>query len=318
MPAMKHSILRCVAALLLLAGVHALPRASSRALPCVEPLRVVTTIPDLADIVREVGGDLVDVESIAKGRENIHSVRIKPSHVVAMNKADLFVQVGLSLEHAWVPALLQASRNKRIQPGMPGFLNISEGWEPIQVPESLSRRQGTDLHPQGNPHINLDPRGGRHMAQAVLDALGTLLPDAKPELEARHASYAKRLDEAEARWRALAARVAGEKVVAYHASFDYLMLELGVEIAGSIEPKPGVPPTPRDLARLITRMQSEGIGVVVTAFWSNNRSVAEVARKSGARVVELPDMVGGVEGAESWIAMMDLIHERLAQALSGG
>ncbi len=279
-----------------------------------DTLRVVTTVPELAEITRTIGGDRVKVTSICKGRENIHSVRTKPSHLVALSKADVFVQMGLALEHAWVPGLLEAARNRRIQPGAPGFVNASVGWDPIQVPADLSRRQGADVHPQGNPHFNLDPRGGAHMADHVLDALVRVDPASADAFRERHAAYVKRLDAAEVRWAKIREALDGNRVVTYHGDFDYFLAACGIESVATIEPKPGVPPTPRHLASVIDLMRKQKIGIVLTSGWSNSRRVAETARKAGAQLLELPHMVGATKKADTWIAMMDELHDALGAA----
>lgn len=276
-------------------------------------LRVVATIPDLADIVSEIGGDRVDVSTIARGTENLHHVQTRPSHLVAMNRADLFVQVGLSLETGFVPGLLEASRNPRIQPGQPGFVNTSAGWQPLDVPGVLDRKNG-DVHPQGNPHMNLDPRGGKQMADAILAGLIAVDAGSKADYEKRHAAYVAKLDAARARWAEIGKTWKGRKIVVYHKEYDYLAAAYGIEILGSIESKPGIPPTPNSLAELIGKMKQASDVVIVTATWSNNRDVSEVASRSGAKVVELPNQCGGGAGTASWITMMDLIHTRLAAA----
>lgn len=282
----------------------------------VDQVRVVCTIPDLADAVRRVGGEHVKVHTLAKGTENVHAVRIRPSDLNQTARADLFVEMGLSLEHAFVPGLLENARNAAIRPGEPGFINCSDGWDAIDVPEGVSRSDAADLHPFGNPHFNLDPRGGRHIAERVLDGLLKVAPELERELRARHAAYVALLDAAEARWTKSGAALKGKRVVTYHSEFDYLLKSLGVDCIATIEPKPGVPPTPKDLAKLIAKMKAEKVDVILTAPWSNDRSVRFVADKTGAEVVELPSMVGGVKKADTWIALMDLIHERLGAALA--
>lgn len=278
-------------------------------------LRVVTTIPDLADIVKEIGGDRVDVTSIARGRENTHAVAIRPSHMIAMSKADLFVQIGLALESSYVPGLLENCHNSKIQPGQPGFVNASEGWTPIDVPASVSRQQG-DVHPFGNPHMNMDPRGGRQIAERVLAGLEAVDPAGEKEYGDRYTRYVAKLEEAERRWAEGAEGWAGRKVVIYHQEYNYLADAYGIEIVGAIEPKIGIPPTPNHVAELIERMKAEHARVILTAIWSNNATVARIAEATGARVVELPNMCGGLPGTDEWIAMMDTVHERLAAAFA--
>jgi ABC-type Zn uptake system ZnuABC Zn-binding protein ZnuA len=287
--------------------------ALGRAASAGGPLKVVATIPDLADLVKEIGGERVDVTSIARGKENLHAVVARPSHLVAMSRADLFVEVGLSLEVGFVPGLLEGARNERIRPGAPGFVNVSEGWSAIEVPADVSRKAG-DIHPHGNPHLNMDPRGGRHMAQRILEGLVRVDPGAKDFYQGRCADLLVRIDQAEQRWSAQAGAWKGRKVVVYHLEYDYLADAYGLEIVGAIEYKPGIPPTPNHIARLIESMRVEGCKTILTAIWSNNNDVARIAEATGARVVELPNQCGATKGAESWIGMMDVVHERLAAA----
>lgn len=279
-------------------------------------VRVVATIPDLADIAARIGGDRVRVDCLAEGTMNIHAVPLRPSALVQTSKADLFLEMGLSLEHAFVPGLLMAARNHAIEPGQPGFVNCSQGWQAIDVPATIDRGISADIHPEGNPHFNLDPRAGRHLAARVLAGLVRVDPGGREAYEARHAAYVAELEEAEQRWAKLAEGLAGKQVAAYHSDFDYFARAVGLRIAARIEPKPGVPPAPRDLAQTIDLMQREGVALIVTAKWSNGKSVRFVAEHTGARVLEIPVMVGGVQGADTWIGMMDFLHAELARMLA--
>jgi len=288
---------------------------ASSGLASADRLKIVATIPDLGDVIRRIGGDEVEVDVIARGTHNLHAVPIKPSHIIATSRADAFFQIGLALEHSWVPALLQASRNKRIDPGKPGFVNVSEGWEAINVPLTTSRRQGADVHPFGNPHINLDPAAGVHMADRVLAALERLRPERAEDFRGRHAAFVAEIERARARWSELAEALARKKVVVYHLEFPYLLRAYGIETVATLEPKPGVPPTPSHLADVAQAMKQQDVEVILTAKWSNNSQVAGLAERSGARVVELPTMViDDREDADTWIEMMDFCLERLRAA----
>lgn len=299
----------------LLLGTAAVVPARIVHAPAVDTLRVVTTIPDLEDLVERIGGDRVEVESIARGQENIHSVPVKPSSLVSVNRADVFVQIGLSLEHAYVPGLLEAGRNKRIQPGQPGFVNTSAGWEAIDVPAEISRGRSADIHPQGNPHINLSLHGGRFLAQRVLEGLVRVDPGSADAYRARHAAYARELDVAEERWTAARAKLVGRKVVTYHTEFAYFARDTGLVIATTIEARAGVPPTAADLARVIETMKRDDIGVIVTPRWSNNDSVQFIADRTGARIVEVPTMVQTKGEPSTWISLIDILLQRLGNAL---
>jgi len=293
----------------LLGSTVALAAAPFRA----DKLKVVATLPELADIVEEIGDGRVEVVTITRGRENLHAVMARPSHLVALNRADMFVQVGLSLEMSFVPGLLEGARNRSIVPGAPGFVSVSERWEPIEVPASLSR-QGGDVHPHGNPHMNLDPRAGEFMANAIRDGLVRLDPGSAELYGQRHQAYLQKLAQAKQRWEKLATNFRGKQIVVYHLEYNYLARYYDMEIAGAIEYRPGIPPTPNHLARVIADMKERGVKVIVVAPWSHNNDVERVADATGARIVELPNQAGGMPGADTWIGMMTVIHEKLAAA----
>lgn len=278
-------------------------------------LAVVATIPDLADLARQIGGDRVDVLSLAKGTENVHRVALRPSGLVAVGRAELFLQVGLSLEHAFVPGLLEAARNSRLEPGKPGLVTVSDGFEALEVPADVSRSDAADVHPLGNPHMNLSPAAGRHMAGRVLAGLIGVDPDGKDVYTANHRRYLEALSEAEARWAKLGERLQGKKIVVYHREFSYFANAYEMQVVGELEPKPGVPPTPSHLAGLVKVIQEQGVRGVVTAGWSNDRNVRFLGERTEAVVLEIPTMVGGSKRATSWIALMDELHERLADVL---
>ncbi len=312
---MKSKLHGVLFLILAAAASAALPaRGATRPAAAEAPLKVVATVPDLADIVREIGGDRVEVSSICKGRENLHAVTAKPSHLVALSRADLFVEVGLSLEIAFVPGLLENCGNERVKPGGKGFVNVSESWAALDVPTSLSRQAG-DVHPQGNPHMNLDPRAGRWIAGKVLTALVLNDPASKSQYEARHADYGKRLAEAEARWARLGSSFKGVRFVEYHQEFEYFAARYGMVISGKIETKPGIPPTPNHLAELMASMKQAGVKLVLSAPWSSGGEVPRIVKETGAKLVELPNQCGSFPGTDTWIGMMDLMHGRLAEAL---
>lgn len=300
--------LRKLPIVLVLLFVHAAVAAEPR-----DALRVVCTLPDLADVTQAIGGDRVAITTLCKGTENAHFVTAKPSHLVAMSRADVFVQIGLSLETAFVPGLLQACRNERIQPGKPGFVNTSAGWTALEIPEKVDRRDG-DVHPQGNPHMNLAPAGGRQMAQCISAGLCAVDPASKDDYVRRKDAWLAKLAEAEQRWSALGAAWKGRSIVVYHKEYDYLAAAYGLRVIGTVEPKPGIEPTPGHQAGLVHTLRREKDAVILTALWSNNRYVRELAEKTGARVVELPNMCRGVPGTDTWIGLMDLVHARLDQA----
>ncbi|MCB9913530.1 MAG: zinc ABC transporter substrate-binding protein [Planctomycetes bacterium] len=281
--------------------------------PARDPLQIVASVPDLAEIATAVGGPRVQVTSLTKGSENLHSVRVRPSMLVAVRRADVFLEAGLSLESTWLPSLLLTARNSKIAKDQPGFVNCSEGWAAIEVPTSLSR-EGGDLHPDGNPHFTLDPAAGPHVARRIAAALSEVDPDGA-EL------YAQRLDEYLAavakkaeRWQRLVEGMKGKRVAVYHVEFNYLTRYAGIETAVSVESKPGVAPTPRDVARVVRELEEQHVDLILTAAWSNNRTLTDIAEKSGAKVLELPTQVDGASWAKTWIDLLDGDLVRLREA----
>ncbi|MDG1498952.1 MAG: metal ABC transporter substrate-binding protein [Planctomycetota bacterium] len=279
-----------------------------------DKLKVVTTVPDLAWFASEIGGEQVDVTSLSKGRENLHSLKVRPTTLVSISKADLLIEMGLSLEVTWLPELVMASRNRKVHVGQPGRVTCGDGWEAIDVPTDLSR-EGGDLHPGGNPHFSLSPLAGTHMADHVLRGLVAVAPDHEQKFRERHKKLTERLKKAEKRWKRYAALFeqskAKEMAVSYHAEFDYLLDFLGVGIELYIEPKPGVPPTAGHLAKVISHMRENSVPMVLTTNWSNSKSVSMAATRAGAKVSELPTMVHGTPWASDWILLIDGLLERL-------
>lgn len=281
-----------------------------------ERLQVVTTLPDLANIAEVVGGEHVEVSSIAVGFQDPHYVDPKPSFVVKLNRADVFIQVGLDLEIGWVPPLLNQARNARIQRGGPGWVDASEGIEILEKPtRQLSRAEG-DIHIYGNPHYWMDPLNGKIIAAHFARVFSSLRPEWASEFDANSNAFSRRIDEANARWQEAMAPFRGTAVVAYHNSWPYFEKRFGIDIVGFIEPRPGIPPTPNDLLRVITLMRSQHIAVVLHSIYYDDKPSRFVADKSGAKVITLATSVGGAEGASDYIALFDYNVKLLVEAFS--
>ena len=280
-------------------------------------LRVVTTIPDLADIMRNVAGDFVDVTSLATGVEDIHAVPMKPSFAVVLNRADAVVLLGLEAEHAFLPALLEASRNPKIQRDMPGYIDCSIYVAPLEVPTRLDRSLG-DLHPMGNPHYNLDPGNGKSIVRAMVEGLSRLDPEHAALFRKNGDAYSAKLDEAIARWQREAAPLKGKKFVAYHPDMIYFAERFGMIQFGTIEIRPGVDPTPAHIAELIERMRQAKVEIVIRELHYPAALAETVAKSTGAKLVELPAMVRGVPEAKDYFALIDYNVRTLVKAVTGG
>jgi zinc/manganese transport system substrate-binding protein len=281
------------------------------------PLRVVTTTEDLASLVRDVGGDRVAVESIARGYQDPHFVEAKPSFILKLNRAELLVVVGRELEIGWLPPLIQQSRNSRIQPSAEGYLDASQGARVLDVPTGPVTRAMGDVHPQGNPHYWLDPGNGRRIAQAVQKKLAALRPADAAYFAARLADFDARLTAAEKRWDAAMAPFKGKKVVTYHRSWSNLVGRFGLDVIGYVEPRPGIPPSPSHTFALMQEMKRAGVKILLVEPYFDLKTPNSIARETGAEVVVLPPSVGGMPQARDYIALFDHIVSLLSGALAG-
>lgn len=282
-----------------------------------DTIKVVTTIPDLADMTRNIGGNLVDVTSIATGVEDIHAVPMKPSFAVLLNRADVVVLMGLEMEHAFLPALLEASRNPKIQRDTPGYIEASVYITPLDVPARIDRALG-DQHPMGNPHVNLDPVRAKDLARAIADGLARNYPEHADTFKANLAAYLAKLDAAIARWQQDAAPLKGKKLVSYHPDMVYFADRFGLVPAGTIELRAGVDPTPAHVAELEETMRRDKVELVVRELHYPAGLAESVAQATGAKLVELPVMTGGVPEAKDYISFIDYNVRTMVRAAQGG
>ncbi len=269
-------------------------------------IRVVTTLTDLSDFAREVGGDLVEVHSLATGVEDTHGVPMKPSFVPLLNRADLLVVVGFDCEHAFLPALIEASKNPRIENGKPGYVDCSKGITPLDVPKSTDHSEG-DVHPYGNPHYLLDPVMARKVVNEICDALTAFAPAKAQIFTQNRDAYLAKLDAKIKEWQSTMAPLKGIKFVSYHEHWPYFAQRFGLVYFGTIELKPGIDPTPRHIEELVRNMKTEHVSLVVREPQFPEKVPKLVAQQAGAKLVKLPIMPGGVAGTDTYIAMMDMI-----------
>lgn len=279
-----------------------------------DPLKIITTIPDLADMTRQIGGDQVDVTSLATGVEDIHSVPMKPSFAVLLNRADAVVLMGLGAEHAFLPGLLDAARNPKIKPDTDGYIDASVYVTPLDVPTRIDRSLG-DQHPMGNPHINLDPVLAKDMVRAIADGLTKLRPDAGTIFKSNLASFTAKLETAIARWEREAAPLKGKKLVSYHPDLLYFAERFGMEPVGTIELRAGVDPTPSHIAELEAQMRRDKVSLVVRELNYPATLAETVAEATGAMLVELPVMAGGLPETKDYIGFIDYNVHTLLKAV---
>jgi ABC-type Zn uptake system ZnuABC Zn-binding protein ZnuA len=270
-----------------------------------QPPKVVTTTEDLAALVREVGGDKVAVEAIARGYQDPHFVEAKPSFILKLHDADLLIVIGRELELGWLPPLMTQSRNARIQVGGPGYLDASQGVRILDIPTGQITRAMGDVHPSGNPHYWLDPDNGRIMARSIATALTRLSPNDKAYFDQRYADFDRRLADAQQRWAAAMAPYQGTKVVTYHRSWPNFTERFGLDVIGYVEPKPGIPPSPSHTIALIAEMKRQNVKLILVEPYFDLKTPQSIARATGGTVLVLTPSVGGVKEAGNYIALFD-------------
>lgn len=279
--------------------------------PVAAKVRVVGTLPDFAAIAAEIGGERVEVISLIQGTEDPHFVDPKPSHVLRLNSADLLVCIGMGLEAGWLPALLAQSRNAAIQPGGAGYLDASTFIRPEEVPVVADRALG-DVHAAGNPHYYTSPAAMRAVAEGIYRKLLEIDPEGRADIERGWKAFAERYDRKLAEWKAAFAARTGTRVVEYHKSWIYLLSWAGWESAGALEPKPGIPPSPAHVGRLLQTVRDRNVRFVIQEVYFPDRLSRLFAEKAGARLVKLPSMVGAAPDIRTLEDKFDRIVKLLA------
>jgi ABC-type Zn uptake system ZnuABC Zn-binding protein ZnuA len=279
-----------------------------------DKLRVVTTIPDLRALTEAVGGDLVEVESLTRGSQNIHEVEVRPSIMLKIRRADVLVENGLELD-AWVDMAVQGANNAKIVRGAPGRVDASRGIPVLEVPAGRVDRSMGDVHPQGNPHYSLDPGLAPIITQTIMDGLGRAAPQHRAAFEKNRQAFIARVETELARWTKTMEPFKGVKVVAYHPDFIYFLQRFGLVQVAAIEDRPGIPPSPGHLAQLIRRMKDERVKAVLVAPWNDQKLAGRVAQEAGVRAHLMAVAVGGVKGADTYFSAIDYNIRTLAEAL---
>ena len=268
-------------------------------------LNVVAATEDLAALAREVGGDRVAVDSIAKGYQDPHFVEPKPSFVLKLQKADLLLAVGLQLEIGWLPPLITQSRNSKIQPGSNGYLEASSFCRILEIPTGPVTRAQGDVHPMGNPHYWLDPENGRRIAKGLLDKFSQMRPGDASYFSARYADFDARLSAAEKVWDAKMAPYRGRKVITYNRSWPNFCDRFGLNVVDYVEPRPGIPPTPSHTLDLLGLIKREGVQLILVEPYFAPDTPRSIAEKTGIKVVTLMPSVGGVKEITNYFQLFD-------------
>jgi zinc/manganese transport system substrate-binding protein len=250
---------------------------------------VVATTADLGALARAIGGDQIDVKVLAKPTEDPHFVDAKPSHIVTLNRADVLIDGGAELELGWLPPLMESARNSKIQPGAPGRIVASQGIEMLEVPVNFDRSKG-DIHALGNPHFLVDPVRAKIVAAHIADQLSKVQPASAATFANNLTAFSTALDAKHATWQKMLEPYKGAKIVSYHRDFVYLANRFNLTVLETLEPKPGIAPSPAHLAHVISAMRADNAKVILVQPYQNRKTAETVARQTNAQVLDTPQL----------------------------
>lgn len=299
----------CFCALVLLALM--LP---SRALAKVQ---VVTTLQDFASIADAIGGNRVETFSLAKGYQDPHFVDAKPSFILKLSRADVLIVAGLELEIGYLPPLLDQSRNAKIHPGNPGYLDASVGCDIVGRPTQQVTRAMGDVHPYGNPHYWTDPSNGRVIARSIAARLSQIDPGGQATYSKNLSDFEAKLSAKEKEWDGKMAPFAGAKIVTFHDSWPNFAKHFKLQIADHVEPKPGIPPSPTHTLELINLINAQKIPVILVEPYFDLKTPNAISSKTGAVVLVFYPSVGGTPDIKDYFSLFDHNVDALANAMKG-
>ena len=302
------SPIRCM--LIMLLGLLA-------AAPAFADLKVATSLTDLASVAQLVGGKHVTAQSLCRGYEDPHFVPAKPSLMKAIQHADVFVSTGLELDGGWLPLVLPGSRNPKIQPGTRGFVDASEGVRVLEKPSGTVSRAEGDVHPLGNPHYYADPKALEVVADHLAQVFSNLDPANAADYSANAKAFNEKMEASLAKWEKQMEPYQGASIVTYHKNFVYFADRFGLKLFGTVEPKPGIPPSPHYVSELAESMKKAGVKVVLYQPYYNADASQQVAKRAGGVAVEVALEAGGLPGTDDVFSKFDVMVSSIAGTLSG-
>jgi zinc/manganese transport system substrate-binding protein len=284
------------------------------ALPANAAIKILATTSDWGALATEIGGDQVNVYVATSALQDVHRVDAKPSLVARARTADLVVATGAELEIGWLPVLIQESGNSRIQPGSPGYFEAIAGLSLLDKPARFDRSLG-DIHPQGNPHVQLDPHNIATIAKALSERLAQLDGSHAQYFQQREKDFDARWQAAIQRWESKAGPLKGTPIVVMHSDQSYLCRWLGLQQVAAIEPKPGMPPTAGYLGQLVTKLKDSPPRVILVNAYNDPKAAKWLSERVNAPVIVLPFSVGGTPEAKDLFGLFDDTLNRLLAVL---
>jgi zinc/manganese transport system substrate-binding protein len=277
-------------------------------------LKVVATLPDLASLARDIGGDNVEVSSMAKPTEDSHFVDARPSFVVQLRSADVLIDGGAELELGWLPPLLQNARNPKIEVGKPGRVQASQGVRLMNVPANVTRAAG-DVHALGNPHFMTDPIIAKTVALHIAQSFSAVDPPNAAAYDANYKKFEASINAKLQEWGTTMLPFKGQSIVAYHDSWVYFAHRFGLNIDIFLEPKPGIPPAPSHLADVIEKMKAQKIKAIIVEPFHDRKIAEKVASSTGAKVVDFAQYPGALPNTDNYVKLIDALVARLSAAM---
>jgi zinc/manganese transport system substrate-binding protein len=269
-------------------------------------IKVVASTTVIYDLVKEIGKDKVTVDYIARGDQDPHFVEVLPSYMLKLRKADIFFKIGMSLE-LWANQLVDGSRNDRLK-----VVELSQDIDKKEVPNFKADASYGDVHPFGNPHYWLDPENAKIMAKEIYEALSSEANKDESYFKQNLDNFISRLDNKINEWNTRMTKIKGKPFIFFHASWIYFADRYGIKIAGYIEPKPGIPPSPSHNAELIQLIKNKGIKYIVMDNFYSDSAPNQLSDLTGVKVVKVPTAVFGMKGIDSYIQMMDYIINQIS------
>lgn len=282
--------------------------------PLMAAINVFSCEPEWKSLLDELGGERINSYAATTAFQDPHHIEARPSLIAKIRRASLVVCSGAELETGWLPVLLRQAANKAIMPGKTGYFEAALVVERLDIPASTDRSLG-DVHESGNPHVHLDPRRIQIIAEVLFKRLSVIDPQGSDYYKQRFNDFTQRWQQAIKQWQLQALRLKGQRIVVHHRDWVYLFDWLGIEIAGALEPKPGLPATPVHLSMLTKTLKAEPAKIIVHTPYQNPRAAKRLSQITSTPVVELPYTIGGTDQVKTLFDLFTVTIEKLNGAV---